>query len=104
MSYWQKQEQHYLLYVRVRPNAKQNKVGALCEDGDGQVRLRLFVTTVPENGKANKAVIKLLSKEMKCPKGAISVLKGQTASDKVLRIERSEEEFQEKLVALAKEE
>lgn len=67
--------------VRVTPRAKQNKV----VDKDGV--LRVYTTTVPENGRANDAVIELLSDYMDVPKSKIKILKGQTSRDKVVTID-----------------
>lgn len=55
-------------------------------DAGGNMHLKVYVTTVPEKGKANKAVIELLAKELKVPKSHISVVSGETSSSKVLRI------------------
>lgn len=66
--------------VKVTPKAARNEV--FVRDGE----LRVTVTTVPENGKANAAVIKLLSKALGLPKSRLSVIRGQTARDKVIAI------------------
>ena len=67
--------------VRVTPHAKQNKV---VENGDV---LRVYTTTAPEKGKANNAVVDLLSDYFKVPKSRIKILKGDTSRDKVIAID-----------------
>lgn len=67
--------------VRVTPHAKQNKV----VDVDGV--LRVYTTTAPENGRANSAVIELLSDYFDVPKSKINIIKGLTGRDKVVTIE-----------------
>ena len=52
---------------------------------DGKVRVR--VTAAPEGGKANKAVIALMSDVLDMPKSNIVLVKGHTARDKTLVIE-----------------
>ncbi len=47
--------------IRVTSNASTNNL-KLDSDVSGNRTLRIYVTCAPENGKANKAVIKLLSK------------------------------------------
>jgi len=67
--------------VRVTPRASRNAVAV--EEG----RLRVTVTTVPEDGKANAAVVKLLSKALGVAKTRIVLVRGATSRDKVFRIE-----------------
>lgn len=66
--------------VRVIPHAKQNKV----VESDGV--LRVYTTVAPENGRANSAVIELLSDYLDVPKSRIKILKGLTGRDKVFTI------------------
>ncbi len=67
--------------VRVTPHAKQNKV----VENDGV--LRVYTTVAPENGRANSAVVELLSEYLDVPKSKIKILKGQTSRDKVFAID-----------------
>ena len=67
--------------VRVTPRAKQNKV---VENGDS---LRVYTTIVPENGRANDAVVELLSKHFDVAKSRIKIVRGQTSRDKVIAID-----------------
>ncbi len=69
--------------VRVTPRASRNKVIA---DPDGRADLRVMVTTVPEGGKANAAVIKLLSKALGVPKSRITLLRGGSGRDKQFQV------------------
>ncbi|WP_283400300.1 DUF167 domain-containing protein [Desulfurobacterium pacificum] len=50
-------------------------------------RLKMKVTVPPEGGKANKAVVELLSKALKVPKSRIEIIKGETSRIKTLFIE-----------------
>ncbi|HNY25532.1 MAG TPA: DUF167 domain-containing protein [Alphaproteobacteria bacterium] len=68
--------------VRVIPRAKQNKVTIEADGG-----LRIHTTTVPADGKANEAVIKLLSEHFKVPKSKIEIIRGFTSRDKVVIIQ-----------------
>lgn len=68
--------------VRVTPKASRNRI-TLDEDG----ALRVYVTTPPEDGKANEAVRKLLAKALGLAKTRLTLLRGQTARDKVFRVE-----------------
>lgn len=66
--------------VRVTPKAARNRI-SLHED-----QIRIYVTTAPEDGKANVAVTKLLAKALGVAKSRLVLLRGQTARDKVFRL------------------
>lgn len=68
--------------VRVTPKAAANRV---VPDGD---ILRIYVTVVPENGRANREVTKLLARELGVPKSSLTLIRGQTARDKVFRLDQ----------------
>ena len=67
--------------VKVKPNAKQNSVE---QTETGEYLLR--VKAKPQNGKANDAVISLLSDHFNIPRSRISILKGLTSRTKIIRI------------------
>lgn len=67
--------------VRVTPRASRNAVVA--EDGV----IRVYVTCVPEDGKATRAVVELLAKAMGVAKTRLVLLRGATARDKLFRLD-----------------
>jgi uncharacterized protein YggU (UPF0235/DUF167 family) len=67
--------------VRVTPKASRNALDAT------QTPMRVYVTVVPEAGKANAAVLKLLAKALGVPKSALTLVRGETSRDKLFRIE-----------------
>lgn len=67
--------------IRVTPRSKQNKV----VESDGV--LRVYTTVVPENGRANAAVVDLLSEYFDVPKSRIKIVKGLTGRDKIVTID-----------------
>lgn len=82
--------------IKLTPNARKNAISGWETDVCGNKILKAQVTAIPEDGKANKALIALLSKEWKIPKSAISILRGDTSRLKTLEIAISEEEFNSK--------
>ncbi|WP_226624183.1 DUF167 domain-containing protein [Alloyangia pacifica] len=70
-----------VLELRVTPKASRNEI----REEEGQ--LRVYVTTVPENGKANAAVVKLLSKALGVPKSRLTLVRGAISRDKAFRVE-----------------
>ncbi len=67
--------------VRVTPKAAANRITV--EDG----LIRIYVTTVPEDGKATAAVVKLLSRALGVPKSRLTLLRGATSRDKLFRVD-----------------
>jgi hypothetical protein len=75
------------LAVQVTPKASQTKIGEVTLGSDGQPYLKVYVTAVPEDNKANKALIALLAKTFKIPKSSLQIISGKTDRRKVVRIE-----------------
>lgn len=92
---------HLLLAVRLTPNGGRDAFDGVEVSADGQSHLKARVTAVPEKGKANKALIALLSKSLKVPKSTITVVSGETSRRKILRIEGDPEDLKSRLDALA---
>jgi uncharacterized protein (TIGR00251 family) len=76
--------------VHVSPNASANKIKLVtdqCGDqSDDTPQIRIYVTTPPEDGKANKAVIKLLARALNVPKSAIEVKRGEKSRVKTIQL------------------
>lgn len=74
------------LSVRLTPKASRDAIQGLAEDAEGGVVLRCTVTAVPENGKANAALTKMLAKAWKLPKTSVEVVGGLTDRRKTVLI------------------
>lgn len=76
--------------VRVRltvtPRAALDAVGEVVSAPDGGAALKVAVTAAPEGGKANQAVIRLLSRTWRVPKTSLSVVSGGAARRKLLHV------------------
>lgn len=75
-------------WVRATPKASSNRIKAERLE-DGSMLLRVYVTAVPESGKANHAVIKLLAKALGVPKSALAIQRGETDRNKLIKIDIS---------------
>lgn len=64
-------------YVKAHAGARRDRVSGLY---DGM--LKVEVTTAPEKGKANKAIVKLLAKSFNLSVSDFALLSGQTNSRK----------------------
>ena len=67
--------------VRVAPNAKKAGIGGI-HDG----ALKMAVTQVPENGKANQAVVRAISKQLGVSKSEVAIVAGQTSRFKTIEV------------------
>ncbi|WP_375684353.1 MULTISPECIES: DUF167 domain-containing protein [unclassified Bartonella] len=82
--FYQVDENNLILFVYLIPKSSVDKIiGVECRDGEKQylvIRLR----AVPEDGKANKALIKFLAKQWKIPSSSISLKSGAISRYKQL--------------------
>lgn len=73
--------------VRLTPNAGQNRIDGLALDGQGNTVLRIAVNAQPEQGRANKAMIKYIAKQWRVPKSKITLQTGAKDRIKTLHID-----------------
>ena len=71
------------LPVRVTPRASRNEVVEVLSDQTVKIRLK----APPVEGKANKELIKFLSKVLGIPKTKMAIVAGETGRDKLVSIE-----------------
>lgn len=67
-----------VLQLKISPNASKN---AILKDDTG---IKVKLTAQPIEGKANKALVEFLSKQLKIPKTSIEILRGEASKDKIL--------------------
>ncbi|HIJ39271.1 MAG TPA: DUF167 domain-containing protein [Rhodospirillaceae bacterium] len=90
------------LSVRLTPRASRNRIEGLVSEADGSSSLKVSVTAIPEDGKANAALIALLAKSWKLPKSAISIIAGQTDRRKTLLIATEAQEIHRHISLLSR--
>ena len=74
------------LNIKVHPRANRNTVEV---SDDGAVTIR--VTAAPDRGKANAAAVKLLAGRLDVPKSSVSIIRGHTSRNKVVRVDGIED-------------
>jgi len=79
--YVEEREDGVILKVKVTPGSSRNSVAQLSED-----RLSVKLTSPPVEGKANKQLIKFLSKKLGVPPSSISIMRGMTSREKILLV------------------
>lgn len=72
--------------VRVTPKAGRNALAGARLDAAGGAALQVRVTAVPEKGKANAAVRRLLAKALGVAPGSLDLLAGETDRNKLWRL------------------
>jgi len=75
-----------IVNLKISPNASKSEI---IKSGD---EIKIKLTAQPIEGKANKALIEFLSKELKIPKSSIVILKGETSKDKTLLFKTAEKD------------
>lgn len=66
-------------FVRLTPKGGRDAIEGWATGADGTRHLKARVSAVPENGKANAALLALLAKTIAVPKSALSIAGGETA-------------------------
>ncbi|MEK7820517.1 MAG: DUF167 family protein [Pseudomonadota bacterium] len=72
--------------VRLTPKASADRIDGVRADAAGGVALKVAVTAVPEDGRANAALIALLAKAWRVPKTAITLVAGAGNRNKTLLV------------------
>lgn len=75
-----------ILSVKITPNASEQSIKGVVKSADGSDFLRISIVSVPEKGKANKELIKFLSKELDIAKSNIEIISGESNHFKKLKI------------------
>ncbi len=68
--------------IKVLPNSSKTVFGEVIHDN----MIKMSVAAIPEKGKANKEVIRFLSKEFKVTKQNIKIISGAGSRVKLLKI------------------
>lgn len=75
-----------IVNLRISPNAKKNEI---IRDGD---IIKVKITALPIDGKANKALVEFFAKNFKIPKTSIEILKGETSKEKTILFKTMDED------------
>ncbi|MEI7540588.1 MAG: DUF167 domain-containing protein [Actinomycetes bacterium] len=83
-----------VIEIRVRPNAKQNRVGGVVGEPP---RLVVAVQAPAVDGKANEAVLKVVAKAFDLRARDVSIVHGELARDKRLTLNGDDPLLQDRL-------
>lgn len=86
------------IFVRLTPKSSRNAIEGAEEAGDGKVHIKARVRAVPEDGKANAALEKLIAEWLKVPKADVEVVSGATSRLKGVAIRGDSKALLSKIV------
>lgn len=70
-----------IIKIKVIPKAKQNLVKEIDKN-----KFKIYLTCAPEKGKANQALLKLLSGYFNVSKSSLCIIKGELSRNKIIEI------------------
>ena len=74
------------LFVRLTPRAARDEIGGVEASADGRSHLAVRVRAVPDKGKANAALEKLVAEALSLPRSSVEIHAGATQRLKTLRL------------------
>lgn len=98
---WRASGEAVLLSLRLTPKSSRDAIEGVESLSDGRSVLKARVRAVPEDGKANDALLRLLAKALDMPQRALSLASGATGRTKTIRIEGAPEAIATRLKALS---
>lgn len=88
------------ILVRLTPKSSRDAVEGIESLADGRAFLKVRVRALPEGGKANAALVKLLAKVLKLPASSIEIGAGATSRLKTINIGAPAAEIEGRLAAV----
>lgn len=88
------------LSVRLTPKAARDGIDGAATLSDGSSVAKMRVRAVPEDGKANDALIRLVAQALDVPRSTVRLQSGATARTKVLAISGDVSAIDGKLTAV----
>ncbi len=85
MNIFQKDSKGVVLKLIVKPGSRKNEIVGIFND-----RIKIKIKSEPQEGKANKELIKYLALVLKIPKLLITIIKGEFSREKDVLIENAE--------------
>lgn len=92
-KFWRPHAEGVEIFVRLTPKSARDALEGVDFRDDGACVLKARVRAVPEDGKANAALIALLAKTLKIPASRIKLAAGATARQKTLILGGDPEEL-----------
>ena len=98
--YFRKERDGVTLFVRLTPKSARDMIEGVEATDDGRAHLKARVRAVPEDGRANAALEKLLAKWLGLAPRDVTIASGATSRVKQVRVSGDPEALAIKLSAL----
>lgn len=85
------------LAVRLTPKAGRAGINGIAQTADGAAYVKAAVAAPAEDGKANRALLKLLARELCLPASAMHIASGATARQKTIQIVGDQTDLKKRL-------
>ncbi|MPT49157.1 MAG: DUF167 domain-containing protein [Sphingobium sp.] len=85
-TFWRTDGEDALLAIRLTPRSAKEQISGLWQDEKGAVWLQVQVRAVPEKGRANDALLRLLAKALHIPAKTMKLDSGDTSRLKRVRL------------------
>lgn len=72
--------------VRLTPRGRGDRIDGLTRLADGSAALQASVTAPPEDGRANRALLRLLAREWRLPRRDLAIVAGLKSRNKIVHI------------------
>lgn len=102
VSFFRQVDEGWVLNIHLMPNASKDEIIGTDNHANKTNHLKVKVRAVPEKGKANKALCRLLAKYFKLPKSSLEVISGHKSRTKRVLIREASEDFEKKLGQILK--
>lgn len=90
------------LFIRLTPRSARDALEGVETAADGRSYLKARVRAVPEKGKANQALVRLVAAELGVPASAVEIAGGETARLKTMRVTGETQALEARLALLGK--
>ncbi|MBI1622069.1 DUF167 family protein [Aquamicrobium zhengzhouense] len=100
-TYYRPVKDGFDLFIRLTPKSSREAVEGVEIASDGRAHLKARVRAVPEKGKANQALVKLIAATLGVPARDVEIVSGDTARLKTVRITSNADDIEERIRSLA---
>jgi uncharacterized protein len=88
------------LAIRLSPRASTTRLSGVSVTAEGGRVLTARVTAPPEDGRANEALLRLLARTWRLPRGDLSIVAGAASRRKTVHIAGDPQQLHDRLAAL----
>ncbi|MEO3387260.1 DUF167 family protein [Mesorhizobium sp. CAU 1741] len=88
------------IVVRLTPNSARDLIEGTGSSADGRAHVKARVRAVPEKGKANQALVRLVARALDVPASNVRIVSGDTARLKTLRVSGDADAIEQRLAGL----